>query len=115
MWNKTKATKLLKIKYPIIQGPFGGRFSSVKLLSTVSNMGGLGSFGLNSYSPDEITEVDKEIKKSTNNPYALNLWVPLKDDPAVIYSKKDFQKLKKKFKPYFDEMNLPLPEMINPK
>ena len=45
MWNNTKFTKLLGIDYPIVQGPFGGGLSSVKLTSTVSNTGGLGSFG----------------------------------------------------------------------
>jgi NAD(P)H-dependent flavin oxidoreductase YrpB (nitropropane dioxygenase family) len=40
MWYKTKLTDQLGIQYPIIQGPFGGGPSSVKLLSTVSNAGG---------------------------------------------------------------------------
>ncbi len=115
MWNKTRATKLLRVKYPIIQGPFGGGFSSVQLVSTVSNLGGMGSFGLNAYTPEEILEVDNEIKQSTNKTYALNLWVPLKDDPADNYEKKDFEALRKLFKPYFDKMQIPLPEIPNPK
>jgi len=115
MWNKTRATELLKINYPIVQGPFGGRFSSVKLVSTVSNLGGMGSFGLNSYTPEEILGVDKEIKQLTNKTYALNLWVPLKDDPAHSYEKKDFEELKKLFKPYFEEMQIPLPDLANVK
>jgi hypothetical protein len=31
MWIDTPATRLLKIRYPIIQGPFGGGASSVEL------------------------------------------------------------------------------------
>jgi len=115
MWNKTPATELLKIKYPIIQGPFGGKFSSVKLVSSVSNLGGMGSFGLNSYSPEEILRIDKEIKLWTEKPYMLNLWVPLKDDPANNFENKDFDALKKAFKPYFEQLKVPLPEMPNPK
>jgi nitronate monooxygenase len=42
MWNETDATRLLKIAYPIVQGPFGGGLSSVELAATVSNLGGLG-------------------------------------------------------------------------
>lgn len=34
----------LGIEHPIIQGPFGGGLSSVKLAAAVSNAGGLGSF-----------------------------------------------------------------------
>ena len=110
MWNKTQATELLRIKYPIIQGPFGGRFSSVKLLTTVSNLGGMGSFGLNSYSPDEILVVDKEIKKQTESPYALNLWVPMKEDPVDYFSDSDFDLLKATFKPYFEKRKVPIPD-----
>ena len=56
MWNKTKFTKLLRIQYPIVQGPFGGGLSSVNLTSTVSNAGGLGSFGGQPFSSGEIIE-----------------------------------------------------------
>ena len=115
MWNKTRATELLKIKYPIIQGPFGGKFSSVKLVSLVSNLGGMGSFGLNSYSPEEILKIDEEIKRSTEKTYTLNLWVPLKDDPINNFEKKDFDALKKAFTPYFEQLKVPLPKMSNPK
>ena len=114
MWNKTRATEILKIKYPIIQGPFGGKFSSPQLVSTVSNLGGMGSFGLNSYSPEAISRIDKEIKHLTEKSYLLNLWVPLKNDPVNYYRKEDFEALKKIFKPYFEQLQVPLPEMSNP-
>jgi nitronate monooxygenase len=41
MWCNTKATEMLGIKYPILQGPFGGNLSSVELVATVSNAGGI--------------------------------------------------------------------------
>lgn len=115
MWNKTRATDLLNIKYPIIQGPFGGNFSSTKLVSVVSNLGGMGSFGLNSYAPEEIMKIDEEIKSLTKNTYVLNLWVPLKNDPLKEYRQQDFEALKKSFKPYFEQLKIPLPKTINPK
>lgn len=109
MWNKTFATELLNVKYPIIQGPFGGRFSSVKLLSTVSNLGGLGSFGLNSFAAEEILEVGQEIKEATSKPYNLNLWVPLKNDPVQYFHEQDYENWKKVYATYFQESSLPLP------
>jgi len=115
MWNRTRVTELLKIKYPIIQGPFGGKFSSSQLVSTVSNLGGMGSFGLNSYTPEDILKIDKEIKGLTSMPYALNLWVPLKDDPIDTYEKGNFDELKKVFAPYFEQMQVSLPEKPDPK
>jgi nitronate monooxygenase len=43
-WNKTRISASLGIEYPIIQGPLGG-LSTQRLTATVSNFGGLGSFG----------------------------------------------------------------------
>jgi nitronate monooxygenase len=54
MWYKTKVTELLDIGYPIMQGPFGGNFSTVELVSAVSNAGGIGGFGAYTLSPQEI-------------------------------------------------------------
>ena len=51
MWYKTKVTELLGIEYPIMQGPFGGGLSSVELVATVSNAGGLGGYGAYTLSP----------------------------------------------------------------
>lgn len=115
MWNKTSLTEQLGLQYPIIQGPFGGNFSSVELVSKVSNLGGLGSFGLNSYSPAQILEIDKEIKKNTSKPYALNLWVPFYKEEIRNYTLEDFEELKGVFKPYFDALELKLPDFREPK
>jgi nitronate monooxygenase len=109
MWNKTKVSSLLNIDYPIIQGPFGGRFSTVKLASTASNLGGMGSFGLNAYSAKEIKEVDTALRKSTAKPYALNLWVPLKKDPALNYTVEEFERLRQKFGTLFEKVDMEPP------
>jgi nitronate monooxygenase len=111
MWNKTKVTELLGIKYPIIQGPFGGGLSSTKLLSVVSNAGGLGSYGVHTFSAEQILTLNKEILSLTNKPYALNLWVSDHDERLSSYSKADYEKLKVLLKPYFDELGIAFPEM----
>lgn len=113
MWNRTKVSELLEIDYPIIQGPFGGRFSTAKLVSTVSNLGGMGSFGLNAYQPDEIVQVNDEIKKRTEKPYALNLWVPLKNDPIKSFTSADFEAVKQPFLPLFEREDLEVPKEIS--
>ncbi|WP_299458718.1 nitronate monooxygenase [uncultured Microscilla sp.] len=112
MWNKTKVTQLLGINYPIIQGPFGGRFSSAKLVAAVSNLGGMGSFGLNSYSPEEILKVNSTIQALTKKTYGLNLWVPQKSSSPKIFGQEQFEIVKTMFKPYFDALNVPLPETL---
>tara|TARA_R110002094_G_scaffold120728_2_gene115570 strand:+ start:908 stop:1180 length:273 start_codon:yes stop_codon:yes gene_type:complete len=56
-------------------------------------LGGMGSFGLNSYSPEGISRIDKEIKNLTEKSYVLNLWVPLKNDPVDYYKKDEIDRI----------------------
>lgn len=114
MWYNTKATALLGIQYPIMQGPFGGNLSSVALTSTVSNAGGLGGYGAYTLSPQEIVDVDKQIKEATDKPYNLNLWVSDTDAPKMGISDAQFEEAKKTFQPYFDEAGIPFPEKPAP-
>lgn len=110
MWNKTKFTKLLGIDYPIVQGPFGGGLSSVKLTSTVSNAGGLGSFGGQPFSAKEIIETCHQIRKFTNKPFNINLWVNDRDIGLATFGDDNYNKLTELFKPYFNELGLAIPE-----
>ncbi|PZX93312.1 nitronate monooxygenase [Flavobacterium aquariorum] len=110
MWYNTKASALLGIKYPILQGPFGGNLSSVELTAAVSNAGGLGGYGAYTMSPQEIYEADRQIKAATNKPYNLNLWVSDSDMHSDGITDEQFNKAKEAFKPYFDEVGIPLPE-----
>ena len=110
MWNKTKFTKLLGIDYPIVQGPFGGGLSSVKLTTTVSNAGGLGSFGGQPFSSKEIIGTCNEIRKFTNKPFNINLWVNDSDARLATFGEENYKELTELFKPYFNELSLPIPE-----
>lgn len=111
MWNETKLTKLLGIEFPIVQGPFGGGLSSVNLTSTVSNAGALGSFGGQPFSAQEIIETGHEIRKHTNKPFNINLWVNDRDSRLDSFDHDDYKKLTALFKPYFDELGLSIPDM----
>lgn len=80
-WNKTRISSSLGIEYPIIQGPLGG-LSTQRLTATVSNFGGLGSFGAHGWSPSAIKDVIAEIRALTPKPFAMNLWVSMEDEGA---------------------------------
>lgn len=110
MWNQTKATEILGIDYPILQGPFGGGLSTVALVATVSNAGGLGGFGAYTLSPQQIIETDKQLKAATGKPYNINLWVSDTDTPDGSVSNEQFDQAKTLFKPYFEEAGIPLPQ-----
>jgi nitronate monooxygenase len=111
MWNSTKITELLNIQYPILQGPMGGGFSTPALLASVSNAGGLGSFGAYTLSPEEIRQAGKEIQEVTNKPYNINLWVNDVDQTLIDYPLEKIEKIKQLYKPYFDELGIPLPDL----
>jgi nitronate monooxygenase len=111
MWNQTKITEIFGIKYPILLGPMGGGFSTPELLAAVSNAGGLGSIGAYSLTPEQLQEAGNTIKAKTDKPYNINLWVSDVDDSLTNYPAENMEKVKALFKPYFDELSIPLPDL----
>ncbi|MEH6304349.1 nitronate monooxygenase [Olivibacter sp. CPCC 100613] len=111
MWNRTRITALFGVKYPILLGPMGGGFSTPELLAAVSNAGGLGSFGAYTLTPQEIRETDKAIRQLTDQPYNFNLWVSDVDGRLKNYPMEALEKVKQRFKPYFDELSIPMPAL----
>lgn len=67
-----KITSLFEIKYPIIQGGMIWN-SGYKLVSAVSNAGGLGLIGAGSMYPDVFREHIQKAKKATNKPFGVNV------------------------------------------
>ncbi len=109
MTRKKDIAPILKIQHPILQGPFGGGLSSSRLVAAVSNAGGLGGYGAYQLEPLQITEVIKEIRELTNKPFNINLWVNDADANASDLNDVEFENVAAVFKPYFEELNIPLP------
>ena len=109
MWYNTSVTKLLGIEYPIMQGPFGGNLSTPALVAAVSNAGGMGGYGAYTLSPQEIIDVNNQIKAATDKPYNINLWVSDHDTADGAVTDEQYEAAKKIFKPYFDEAGISLP------
>jgi nitronate monooxygenase len=114
MWYNTKVAELLTIDYPILQGPFGGNFSSEELVASVSNMGGLGGYGAYTLSPPELIAVNNKIKAATNKPYNINLWVSETDAPNGLITDEQYELAVKIFRPYFEEVGIGMPEKPEP-
>ncbi|MFD1166558.1 NAD(P)H-dependent flavin oxidoreductase [Sphingobacterium daejeonense] len=115
MWKDTKLTDLLNIELPIVQGPFGGRISSIALTTAVSNAGALGSYGCQPFYAHEIIEISNDIRKETSKPFNLNLWVNDVDPETTNFNEQSLADIIKIFQPYFDEVGAepptyPLPE-----
>ncbi|MGH1441414.1 MAG: NAD(P)H-dependent flavin oxidoreductase [Cellvibrionaceae bacterium] len=111
MGPHNELTTLLNIRYPIVQGPFGGGLSSIELLSTVSNAGGLGSYGAHHLSPEEIGPLVANIRLKTSSPFAINLWLSNSDHDENV-SRDQFEQYADLFGPIYRRFNLPLPNYV---
>ncbi|MDR1055731.1 MAG: nitronate monooxygenase [Prevotellaceae bacterium] len=69
---ENSVTKLLKIKYPVIQGGMVW-CSGWRLASAVSNSGGLGLLGAGSMTPDILREHIQKCKAATPHPFGINM------------------------------------------
>lgn len=80
---KTEVTKILGIKYPIIQGGMAW-VAEAHLAAAVSNAGGLGLIGAASAPAEWVREQIKEAKKLTDQPFGVNLMLmsPYADEVA---------------------------------
>jgi nitronate monooxygenase len=107
-WNRNRLTAMLGIEYPIIQGPLGG-LSSQRLTASVSNFGGLGSFGAHSLAPGAIREVVEQIRALTPKPFAMNLWVSMEDPGARTSDEGAFNRSLAPLAPHLAALGAPRP------
>ena len=105
MWTSTRFTQRIGCRYPIVQGPMGGGASTPELVAAVSNAGGMGSFGAYHLPPDEILRIAAEIRRLTDKPFALNLWIPREQED--FGNQGDVPRALARLQPYRDEVGLP--------
>jgi nitronate monooxygenase len=116
MWERNEISRLLNVRYPIIQGPFGGGASSVALTAAVSNAGGLGSFGLQMVEPADIGTVVAHIRTATDQAFSVNLWVAGSGYLPKIDSRTS-RRIQAALEPYFRKLDQdvpPIPERFMP-
>lgn len=80
MWPKTRVTDLLGIEVPIVQAGMAGGITVPELVAAVSNAGGLGSLGAGYMTPDQIRNAIRAIRSLTDQPFAVNLFIPGETD-----------------------------------
>ncbi|WP_139419829.1 NAD(P)H-dependent flavin oxidoreductase [Chryseobacterium mulctrae] len=83
-------SKILKIKYPIIQAPMFG-VSTPEMTAAAAKAGCLGSLALADLSAEKSVELIRKTKKRTNQPFAANIFVhyipEITDELKQQYSK----------------------------
>lgn len=69
---KTRVSKILGIKYPVIQGGLA-YLAYAELAAAVSNAGGLGQItAMSLESPEKLRDEIKKVKRLTNKPFGVN-------------------------------------------
>ncbi|HEY2293925.1 MAG TPA: nitronate monooxygenase [Thermoanaerobaculia bacterium] len=112
MWTSTPFTQRIGCRYPIVQGPMGGGASTPELVAAVSNAGGLGSLGCYHLEPAAILDAAADIRRRTDRPFALNLWIPREQEDG---ESSEPSRALARLQPYRDELGLPpLPESPAP-
>ncbi|HCC0170447.1 TPA: nitronate monooxygenase, partial [Staphylococcus aureus] len=101
----TQITKMLGIKYPIIQAGMAGS-TTPELVSTVSKQGGLGMIGAGYFDSHQLSKEILEVQKLTQAPFAVNLFTP----NDIKYDKKQIEQMNTKLKPYREALGLSTPK-----
>lgn len=109
----TTLTHQLGIRHPIVQGPFGGGLSSVRLAAAVSNAGGLGSFGAHDLAPDEIGRVIRELRTATPHAFNINLWVSRHDPAAEDLNAPQYKAALARFAPIYERLGIAPPSQAS--
>lgn len=72
MFSSNRVTKLLKIKYPIVQGAMAW-VADADLAAAVSNAGGLGIIAAGNMPPDMLEAELLKVRRLTDKPFGLNV------------------------------------------
>lgn len=105
-----RLAEALGLEHNVVQGPFGGGLSSVPLAATVSNLGGLGSFGAVNLSASEIGPKIRELRAATDKPFNVNLWVEDHDPGGLAINDDACARARDLLAPYFAELGVAFPE-----
>jgi NAD(P)H-dependent flavin oxidoreductase YrpB (nitropropane dioxygenase family) len=79
----TRVTELLGIEHPIVMGGMGSGATSPRLVSAVSQAGGLGVLGVSRHSPERVKALAQEIRATTERPFGLNLLLFLASEENI--------------------------------
>lgn len=80
---ENRLTRLMGVKYPIVQAPMGWIARS-QLASAVSNAGGMGIIETSSGELDVIRQEIKKMKTLTPHPFGVNIALAFVRDPNIV-------------------------------
>lgn len=101
--TRNALTQLLDIELPLIQAPMAGGPTTPELVAAVSNAGGLGSLGAAYLTPDVLRETIQAVRRLTNRPFGVNLFLPEAPDVTA----EQIASAEALLEPYRAELGLP--------
>jgi nitronate monooxygenase len=107
MFPATRVAELLGTRYPIVQAPMAGGFTTPELVASVSNAGGLGSMAAALLAPEELRDAISAVRRLTDKPFAVNLFAPL---PSTDVDEEAVAAMSAVLAPLRTELGLPEPE-----
>lgn len=79
----TRVTRLLGVRYPIVQAPMGW-IARAQLAAAVSNAGGFGVIETSSGELDAIRDEIRRMRDLTDRPFGVNIAQLFVRDPAIV-------------------------------
>ncbi|MEB2283110.1 MAG: nitronate monooxygenase [Polyangiaceae bacterium UTPRO1] len=79
----TRVTRLLGVRYPIVQAPMGW-IARARLASAVSNAGGLGIIETSSGELDAVRDEIRKMRDLTDQPFGVNIAQLFVRDPSIV-------------------------------
>ncbi|HEX2728183.1 MAG TPA: nitronate monooxygenase, partial [Rubrobacteraceae bacterium] len=76
----TPLCDLLGVRYPIIQAPMAGGWTTPELVAAVCNAGGFGMLAGARVSPDKLREDIRAVKELTDRPFGVNFLIAPPDE-----------------------------------
>jgi nitronate monooxygenase len=110
VWD-TPLTELLGTRYPIVQAPMAGGFTTPELVAAVSSAGALGSLGGAMVPPEDLRGAIRSIRSRTDAPFAVNLFAPLPRPEADASRIEAIHGVLSRFR---EELGLPQPSEAAP-
>lgn len=92
----TELCQLFSIRYPLFLAGMAGGPTTAGLVAAVSKAGGLGTLGAAYMEPNAIREAIMEIRKLTDKPFAVNLFVsqPSDDNSRISEVQRELNRMR---------------------
>lgn len=82
MFPNTLLTRLLNIRYPLIQAPMSP-ITSAELVANVSNAGGLGTIAAARMTGEQLEQEIRRVRSLTTKPFGVNLFITPATKPEL--------------------------------